>query len=84
MTDDRPDGYDRLRGVILRAIEQCEPGHEDELRQRFVAFAAGLDADDLAIFEQVISDLNEGPDIRIERELEAMLVTFLSRDASHQ
>ncbi len=38
-----------------------------------------VDAADLEIFEQAVADLNEGADIRIERELEALLADFLNQ-----
>lgn len=79
-----PTGYDSLRGVVIRAIQTCPPGQETQLRERITQFAAGLDADDLAIFETVIAELNEGPDVRIERELAQLLAEFLKDRPSHQ
>lgn len=53
-----PTGYDALRAVILNAIDNCPDAERGELRQRFVQFAAGLEPDDLATFEQVIADID--------------------------
>lgn len=72
-------GYDRLRTVIITAIENCGPGQEHRLRQRITQFAAGLEPDDLAILEQVVADLNEGPDVRIEQELAQLLSDFIQK-----
>lgn len=74
-----PDaGYQRLRHVLSSAIETCPKGEEHQLRLRITQFAAGLDPDDLTIFERVVSDLNEGPDVRIERELADLLADFIT------
>lgn len=78
-----PDaGYQRLRNVLISAIENCQPGQEHQLRQRITQFAAGLDIEDLTIFEQVVADLNEGPDVRIEHDLALMLADFITDRAT--
>lgn len=84
MSDPAPTGYDSLRAVVIRAIETCPPGQEAQLRERITQFAAGLEPEDLAIFETVIAELNEGPDVRIERELAQLLAEFLKDRPSHQ
>lgn len=76
--EDNDDGHARLRAVIVNAINNCPPDQRDQLRRRFVEFAAGLPPEDLEVFEQAMADLNEGADVRIERELERMLQAFLA------
>lgn len=69
----------RLRTVLTRVINECPPGEREQLRQRIVQFAAGLEPADLEIFEQAVSELNEGPDVRVERELAGLLADFIAQ-----